>query len=265
MSKNRQGFTIIEVVIFLAITSVIFMAIVLGTSNVMSRQRYNESTQNFAEFLRGAYSKLTSIENHGDGRSEKAIYGKLITFGERYNLAGEENIYNEVFMYDIIGDVSGAISGDDILSVLKKLNINVLKNEGGTIKYAGIAESYSPRWAVRIERTDDHELYKGAIIVVRSASTGLINTYVLKGEPDDHTRTIEVNQAVKANSTEPVFTNALDKFSNTTNADFCLYSDDGNIYNGYRRDIRVNANARNSSGVEVMPLDDLSANACKKL
>lgn len=265
MSKNRRGFTIIEVVIFLAITSIIFMAIVLGTRNVMSRQRYNESTQNFADFLRGVYSKLTSIENHGDGRSEKAIYGKLITFGEKFNLAGEENTNNDVFVYDIIGDVSSAISGDNILNALTKLNIDVLKNEGGKVTYAGIAESYSSRWMARIERTEDHELYRGAVIVVRSASTGIINTYVLKSEPDNHTKTIEVNQAVKANSTEPVFRNALSKFSNTTAADFCLYSDDGNIYNGYRRDIRINANARNSSGVEVMPLDDLTVNACKKL
>ena len=265
MSKNRRGFTIIEIVIFLAITSVIFIAIVLGTSNVMSRQRYNESTQNFAEFLRGIYSKLTSIENHGDGRSEKAIYGKLVTFGEKYNLDGEENTSNEVFAYDIIGDVSGVISGDNILSTLTKLNIDVVKNEGGKVTYAGIAESYSPRWMARIERTNDHELYRGAVIVVRSASTGIINTYVLKNEPDDHTKTIEVNQVVKANSTEAVFRNALSKFSNTTAADFCLYSEDGNIYNGYRRDVRINANARNSSGVEVMPLDDLTANACKKL
>ena len=260
MKKNRKGFTIIEVVIFLAITSVIFMAIVLGTNNVMSRQRYNESTQNFTDFLRGVYSKLTSIENHGDGRSDKAIYGKLVTFGESTDINGENNTYNEVFVYDIIGDVSSAISSDNILNALKKLNIDVVKTEGDKTTYAGIAEMYSPRWAVRIERTEDHELYKGAIIVVRSASSGLINTYVLEGE------TLEVNRAVKMNSHVKILTDTtLAKFSNTRDANFCLYSDDGDLYNGMRRNVRVNANARNSSGVEAMPMDDSTQNACKKL
>lgn len=260
MKKNRKGFTIIEVVIFLAITSVIFMAIVLGTNNVMSRQRYNESTQNFTDFLRGVYSKLTSIENHGDGRSDKAIYGKLVTFGESTDINGENNTYNEVFVYDIIGDVSSAISSDNILNALKKLNIDVVKTEGDKTTYAGIAEMYSPRWEVRIERTEDHELYKGAIIVVRSASSGLINTYVLEGE------TLEVNRAVKMNSHVKILTDTtLAKFSNTRDANFCLYSDDGDLYNGMRRNVRVNANARNSSGVEAMPMDDSAQNACKKL
>jgi hypothetical protein len=253
---KRRGFTIIEVVIFLAITGIIFMAIVIGTRNVMSRQRYNESTQNLAEFLRGVYSKLTSIENHGDGRSEKAIYGKLITFGEKYNLFGEENTYNEVFVYDIIGDVSGAISGEDILQTLKKLNIDVVKVVGDKLEYAGISETYSPRWAARIERTEDHELYKGAVIIVRSASSGIVNTYAMEGN------TIEVNQAIKFNSREKIFVNALGNFSNNTPTNLCLYSDDGNIYHGMRRNIRINANARNSSGVEIMPMDDLTANAC---
>ena len=260
MSKNRRGFTIIEVVIFLAITSIIFMAIILGTRNVMSRQRYNESTQNFTEFLRGVYAKLTSIENHGDGRSDKAIYGKLITFGESINAAGEENVYNEVFVYDIIGDVGGAISDDNILDSLKKLNINVVKVNGRDLEYAGISESYYPRWAVRIERTEDHQLYKGAVIIVRSASTGVINTYVM----DELYGTIEVNRAIKENSREAIFTNALSHFSNERSADFCLYSDDGDLYNGMRRDIRINANSRNSSGVEAVPMDS-TENACKKL
>ena len=259
MSKNRLGFTIIEVVIFLAITSIIFMAIVISTRNVMSRQRYNDSTQNFAEFLRGVYSKLTSIENHGDGRSERVIYGKLVTFGETINFAGENNNDHEIFVYDIIGDVDGSINGEEVLQSLARLNSDVVKVVNEDVDYAGIRESYSTRWMARVEKTDSHDYYKGAIIVVRSAASGAIYTYVMSGE------TIEVNQAVHSDAPKKLLTSStLSGFSNTA-ANFCIGSDDGNIYNGMRRNIRIVANARNSSGVEVVPLDDASQNACQKI
>lgn len=259
MSKNRHGFTIIEVVIFLAITSIIFMAIILGTRNVMSRQRYNESTQNFAEFLRGVYSKLTSIENHGDGRSDRVIYGKLVTFGEKINFSGENNDGQEIFVYDIIGDVDGSINGEEVLQSLVRLNSDVIKVVNEDVDYAGIRESYSPRWMAKIEKTNSHDYFKGAVIVVRSAASGAVYTYTMSGE------TLEVNQAVHSDAPKKLFTSSnLSGFSNSA-IDFCIGSDDGNIYNGLRRNVRIVANARNSSGVEVMPLDDPSQNACQKL
>ena len=270
MRKARKGFTIIEVVIFLAITGIIFMAIVAGTRNVMSRQRYNDTTQNFAEFLRGVYSKLTSIENHGDGRSDKAIYGKLITFGEALNFAGEANNDNEIFVYDIIGDAaSSGGGGNDVLDTLIALNADVVKVVGtNNIDYAGIKESYLPKWMARVEKTDSHDLYRGSVIIVRSATSGTIYTFTLD-------EVIEVNSAVRNNTprsllmgtgdpTNPNGPKKIKKFT-SGNVDFCIQSDDGRIYNGLRRDIRIIANARNSSGVEVMPLDDLSQNACQKL
>lgn len=259
MSKNRHGFTIIEVVIFLAITSIIFMAIILGTRNVMSRQRYNESTQNFADFLRGVYSKLTSIENHGDGRSDRVIYGKLVTFGEKTNLSGANNDDHEVFVYDIIGDVDGSISGEDVLKSLARLNSDVVKVVDEDVQYAGISESYTTRWMAKIEKTDSHNYYEGAIIVVRSAASGAIYTYALNG------KTIEVNRAVHSDAPKRLLTEStLNEFT-TNAADFCISSDDGNIYNGLRRNVRIISNARNSSGVQVMPLDDQAQNACARL
>lgn len=258
MSKNRQGFTIIEVILFLGITGLIFMAIVASTSNVLSRQRYNDSTQNFAEFLRGVYGKLTSIENYGNGRSERAIYGKLITFGESHNLNGEENVENEIFTYDIIGDVSGSISADDVIKSLASLNADVVVKNGEDVEYAGINEHYATKWMARIEQTNSTELFKGAVMVVRSATSGTIYTYVLNGE------TIEVNSAVKFNTPKKLLTSqTLNKFVSNQPIDFCISSEDGRVYNGKRRDVRIIANARNSSGVEVMPLDDPDQNACQ--
>ena len=52
----KQGFTLVEISLFLAITGFIFIGIVLGIQNSLFQQKYNDSTQGFAEFLRTVYS-----------------------------------------------------------------------------------------------------------------------------------------------------------------------------------------------------------------
>ena len=47
----KLGFTAIEVTLFLGITGFILISMLIGTSHSISQQRYNDSVQNFAEFL----------------------------------------------------------------------------------------------------------------------------------------------------------------------------------------------------------------------
>ena len=122
MSKiSRQtafcGFTIIEVMLFLAISGLLFVGIIAGTSMSISRQRYNDSVQDFTQFLREQYSSVTNIRiaerssdsicygvdpgtavedgsisdeeifgstvanNTGRGRTDCLVYGIMVTFG----------------------------------------------------------------------------------------------------------------------------------------------------------------------------------------
>lgn len=75
MKHKRNGFTLVEIVLFLAITSLLFVGIIAGTNNSIFQQRYNDSVQNFAEFLRRIYSEVANPQSVGDGRSDSAIYG----------------------------------------------------------------------------------------------------------------------------------------------------------------------------------------------
>ena len=85
MKTTRSGFTLVEVALFLAITGLVFAGIVVGTQNSIFQQRYNDAVQNFAEFLRSMYSQVTNVQSEGHGRSEYAIYGKLVNFEEDEN------------------------------------------------------------------------------------------------------------------------------------------------------------------------------------
>ena len=155
MVKKRFGFTLIEVALFLAITGALFVGIVIGTQNSIFQQRYNDAVQNFAEFLRSAYSETMNVQSEGTGRSEKAIYGKLVSFGETENLAGE-NISNtdSVFSYNVVGKV-GEINSSNVLDALKELGANVaVKDEAGNYQATGMVENYRPKWASAIQNTN---------------------------------------------------------------------------------------------------------------
>lgn len=271
--KSKFGFTLIEVVLFIALSGALIVGIITSTSISINKQRYNDSVQSFAEFLRNIYSEATNVQNIIDdgknehGRSEKAIYGKLITFGESYNLDGKLNNDNSIFVYNIIGDISSNPIGEDALSSLSKLNANigeVIVGEGiNQLSLIGSAYAYTPTYGARIEQTNSNDLFKGAIMVVRSPLSGTFYTYIL--DSTDHT--VEVNRAVfNHDSTNPLLqylSPTADHAFVTKQMDLCISSEDVKLYDGLRRDIRLNEGIRNSSGIEMVEMNNEIDNKCK--
>lgn len=193
MSRIKKGFTLIEVALFLVVTGALFVGVTVGVQNSIFQQRFNDSVQNFVEFLRSAYAETMSVVNINQGRSEKAIYGKLITFGESYDLAGNRVNTNDrknvIFSYDVIGDI-GDVETGSVLETLASLDANVVVANDESIGFVGMAESYVPRWAAQIENTNDYNPFEGALLIVRHPRSGTVYTYVMDGE------TIEINEGV---------------------------------------------------------------------
>lgn len=260
MKWIRSGFTLIEVMLFLAVTALLFLGVTLGISGSIFQQRYNDSVQNFADFLRGIYSDTTNVEHNGTGTSEQAIYGKLITFGEKYDLDGKVigDDEDKIFVYTVVGDI-GEIGYGNIASgianlraALKTLNVSVvIKNDEGS-KLAGIAREYIPRWQAGIQTISafadgSYNSYKGSILVVRHPSSGNVQTLV-------SSEVIEVNEALKSGADgTKLLVNKIDSFE-FKETDFCV-NPFGNADTNQRRDVRLSSNARNASSVNVIDQD----------
>ena len=272
MRRIRSGFTLIEVTMFLVLTALLFVAVAVGTHNSINQQRYNDSIQNFVEFLRGIYSQVSNVENQGQGRSNKAIYGKLITFGEDYDLS--EKLMSErngIFTYDVVGNV-GDIGTGSALDALDSLNANVIFADKETSKLytLGMAESYTPRWGARIEKTDSYTDFTGSILIVRHPRSGTVFTYYLD-------KVIQVNKAkydqnFMIQGDEIDITEAMDASINPLKAelknfevrdiDFCI-NPDGNEARRLRQDVRLVKGARNASGI-IMVSNDNEDEKCSK-
>lgn len=256
--KKRSGFTMIEIALFLALTGALFFGIAAGMNNSIYQQRYNDSVQNFADFLRNVYSEVENVQGIGNGRSEQAIYGKLVTFGEKKNFSGENNSNSSIFIYDVVGDASNSISASEgVLKSLQALGANVVVQDSQTSSWspAGLAEAYNSKWGAAIEKENSHDLFKGALLIVRSPSSGTIYTYVKKDN------TIEVNEALNSSFSEGLGNLLLSSLSNDSfkieQADFCLNPNGDSNFSGMRRNVRIKSNAHNSSSV-VLPTDEES-------
>lgn len=193
MKKALGGFTLIEILLFLAITSALFIGIAAGTQSSVYQQRFMDATQGFAEFLRTIYSEAANVQNEGTGRStDKAIYGKVVTF--ETNEAGG----NDITMYSLVGNVEKGenCTANKPITKLSCLKANVImaSEENGVtkMKTAGYVEDYTVRWDSRIETNDawgegwsgdGFSNFEGIIIVTHSPDSGSLFTYVLDKQP----------------------------------------------------------------------------------
>lgn len=269
MRRTSQGFTLIEVSLFLAISGLLLIGIIAGTQSSIVAQRFNDSTQNFMEFLRALYSEVENPQGPGDGRSNYAIYGKLASFGQTTALDGTAIPSNEqrIYVYDLIGDSSSTGTGS-MVSMLGSLNANVvIENKGKTgntesVTMAGNVKEYSPTWGAAIDAAENGTLYTGTILVVRHPRSGTISTLV---SPE----VIQINENVRvANATKNFGTvrsmlkNKLSTFE-TKQTDFCINPNGVRTKSDNRRDIRLVNNARNASGVDLVNMDSAD-NKCTK-
>lgn len=266
MGKHK-GFTLIEVTLFLAVTAAIFIGLAWGLSNSVFQQRYTDSTQNFLEYIRSVYSKVSNPQSTGAGNSGEAIYGKLLVIGERVDLTGADVPEDEqpIFMYDVIGSADTNFGTASTAELLEALGANVVKTSGstdGVIRAEMISpEKYDPRWGATIENPD-RSLVKKSILVVRHPKSGTINTLVYDG-------VINVNERVRDNNKDGpgnpdiknLLTNLLSSFA-PSEVDFCVNPYGLNATGVVpRQDIRILKNARNASAVQMIDLDS-DDNSC---
>lgn len=267
---QKSGFTIIEVSLFLALSGLLMIGLIVGANASISRQRYNDSVNSIGDYLRNVYADAINVSNDknvlpdsatytGPGRSTTAIYGKLITFGEP-DASGHPA--STIYSYDIVGN---AISSADaptqsILSMLKSspINANIVSTtcSGVCTNTFYRMTSYQIPWEAKAQKPNignspgnpTSELFTGAILVVRSPTTGGLHTYVYTGTVDFHS--IADGSSNGANT----FSTFLNTKSFTENQlDFCVDSDDNSYSN--RRNIRILSHANNSTGVLLVGLD----------
>ncbi|MBR3168964.1 prepilin-type N-terminal cleavage/methylation domain-containing protein [Candidatus Saccharibacteria bacterium] len=251
MSK-RKGFTLIEVILFLAVTAMIFAGVTLGVQNSLNQQRFNDTTQNFYEFVRSWYAKATNPQSSGDGTSNYVLVGKLIVFGQTYDLQGNSNQENKktVYVYDAL-----ATNARNDFNGTYVPNLSITRKVDGKVLPYGV-EEYHPRWGATIQNTSGGA-FAGSILIFRNMATGIISTYVSD-------MVMEVNSEMANGKIFRVHGATQRNSFKTNEINFCVNDYDVGVTGSMpQQNIRILNNARNASEVILVETDS-SENRCPR-
>ena len=270
MMRSKKGFTVIEVTLFLALSGVLITGLIVGTNVSISRQRYNDSVKTIGEYLRGVYSDVLNVSNDkevlpddcptgncsyiGPGRTGTAIYGKLIVIGE------PEIDPSTIYSYDVVGNTisPSKISKTNTKSILGDLNADIFETSAVSGQNLPFKSAYTViPWEGRLEKTENDNLFRAVILIVRSPLSGTIHTYYKTYNETDMPR---ITRAVNDGGNNRLnFSNLLSEVVENT-IDMCVQSPDNNY--GVRRNIRINTPGVNSSAVELVAQDNKDDNKC---
>ncbi len=272
---KKSGFTLIEVTLFLALSSAMMLGIILATNLSVARQRYNDSVNNFADFLRGIYSKVIDVEHNQEGNTGEAVYGKFVTFREKGQEASKT-----IRTYDVVGKIvnsASGISASDALTVLSNdVDARFRPNPDPDMVSLGEAfyfEEHTVPWEAVLEKANNssgiaqncptdadatNNCFTGAILIVRSPVSGNVKTYYSTARFDRSTKGSEPNSLIYYIKTYLMPSSAT--WRSGHGLDFCVDSDDNNY--GNRRNIRLLSGGVNSSAVYMVEQDDEDKSEC---
>jgi type II secretory pathway pseudopilin PulG len=227
-STNQRGFTIIETMLFLGITSLLIVGVLVSAGSSINIQRYRDSVTSLQSTLQQQYAEALDVSNDtiGDlsceddsssrGRSDCVLMGRVIRSDDGVNLS----------MQNVVGVIpkSDAVYDNDIAGI-KAYNIY-----SSSIQ----AESYTVDWGASLKPKGSGDLIPFTVLIVRSPVSGAIKTFI------DDSNYVSDNRLL-----EMVTTDAMKKEMMR-----CVEARD--IFAGGRSAVVVRANASSGSGIETL-------------
>ncbi len=242
-THTRSGFTIIEVMLFLAITGALTVAILVGSSVSINQQRYRDSVNSFKGILQEQYSLIGNVinsehENPVCTQSE----GSLEMSEENRQARGTSDCLvigrfvvvepTRVTAYNLIGrPPAGDTTETSDAAVLATYAMS-----------AEAAETYEVSWGARIVQPGTSE-ETASVLIVRSPLSGSILTYIHDGD-----QRLALQDMVRD--------------ANMVQKDFCVDSDNA-LRTVQHQGVRIAARAAGQSAVETIGVNLGEGSICE--
>jgi type II secretory pathway pseudopilin PulG len=226
---KTKGFTIIETMLFLAVTALLIVGVLTNVGSSINVQRYRDSVTALQSVLQQQFSEVSNVNNSNDGslacngateargQSDCVLLGRYITTSDGKTLA----------IKNIMGHINPGVTllSDDI-TALQQYNIEISPLQG---------EDYEVEWGGTLKETaaNGGSTSNFSILILRSPSSGVNRTFI---DPDNS-----------------IADNRISTMLNTTmlsrSVDMCV--DSNGLFNGGKSSVTINAYATNASSVET--------------
>lgn len=195
--SSSQGFTVIESVLFLAISGVLIMALIVGTGASINIQRYRDAVESFKALVQDQYSALASVQNDRNnnwtcnalaqtqemmggevrGQSDCILLGRYVAI-----------VDGDIALGSVVGraTTSAAVVNDDIASLRDNYALNIS---------SGSVQTRTMEWGAKIawplSGSDDAQpagtSRSLALLFIRSPDSGKIYTFTTDTVPPEPT------------------------------------------------------------------------------
>ncbi len=190
-TRFSKGFTIIETMLFLAVTGLLVLGILVGVGTSLNRQRYRDSVESFKNLLQEQYANLGSVHNSRentwscDSSANSAPGGDVIRGQSDCIIVGSYMRIDEgdITIYPVLAVATGSTSGVADITALDTRYAFRVATEG--------VEEDHMEWGTQIAwpksgsgaQTPTNPR-KIAIFFVRSPESGAIYTFTSDTVPD---------------------------------------------------------------------------------
>lgn len=238
-SESQAGFTVIEVMLFVAISGLMMAGLLIGTGTSIARQRYKDSVTTLHSNVQQVYEEVAAPHNDrvaavsGCGGSVVAGASDCVLLGKLLVLNKDDMTY-----YDVIGTEparSTTNSNEDVL--LQSYQPRVMQNDAAAVRQAKL------EWGASVRLRETPNELPISMLVLRSPESGFMYSY-----------TVGRDMSI-AREGEPLST--MVKASNKVQRTICVESVDV-FSKGEKMALRVRENASSATAIEIISNQRLS-------
>lgn len=234
-TQAARGFTIIEVMLFLAVTGALTVGVLIGSSAAIAQQRYRDSVNSLKGFIQEQYNQTTNVVNSEeknpvcnkagsslalDGSKQQARGTSECLLLGRYLLIEPE----KVTAYDVIGQPTKPDPASDDIAELASYALTT----------SAESETKEVDWGAKIVKPKTTEGLTVSVLILRSPLSGSVVTFV---QDNDQSRGLV----------------SMVNNGNMVQKDLCIDSQAGAV-TSQRLAVRINARATSQSSIEI-PLE----------
>jgi type II secretory pathway pseudopilin PulG len=234
--RANHGFTIIEVMLFLAVTGALTVAVLVGAGASIGQQRYRDCVNTLKSFIQSQYSEVTNVvndrsqnwtcsnngtvtqtQNGGEvrGTSNCVVLGKLVTVDASGKILTSSNV--------IGSRASGAPEGANDIAELQNYDMTVSPINSQTNEVS---------WGAQIVSPQTTNPQATSILIVRSPLGGSVLTFTADGVQTNVKGMVVDENRIAARH-------------------LCVNPDLGTFIGSKRLEVRIDAFAANQSAVLI--------------
>lgn len=242
--RTSRGFTVIEVMLFLAVTGVIMSTLLVGLTVGINRARYKDAVSSYQSYWQGQYDEATNVVNNRS-RDNPCIDGKIQDPGvgtdSGRGTSNECTVVGRIIHSSADGEkltsapVYATIDYNSLVTQASHLNDTDLEILQAVNLTAGEPQEYMIGWGVKsvgYGATAD-QVNQFSVLIVRLPTGGALHTYILQSADKTPQQVVADPAALVSN-------------------DFTMCLDSGGLVFTPRLGAMITKDAANSAGVKYV-------------